>query len=120
VVGDAPLSAADLALVELLGRLDALGYDFVTPTPETHARVVNRPDYVEAGSLRDVFGWSRPFSGALVPADLLALLARGDALCAEHGRYRSRVRVSRVENLLFLHGAFPTDQPNSVFLGPDT
>jgi len=120
VVGGAPLSAADLALVELLRRLEALGYDFVTPTPVTHARVINRPGKVEARSLRDVFGWSRPFGEGLVPAEILELLARGDALCTEHGRMRSRVRVSRVEDILFLHGAFPTDQPESVFLGPDT
>jgi methylase of polypeptide subunit release factors len=106
--------------VELLGRLGALGYDFVTPTPATHARVVKRPEVDEARSLRDLFGWNLPFSRDLLPADLMALLERGQAVRVEAMRCRSRLRVSRVEDLLFLHGAYPTDQPDSVFLGPDT
>ena len=120
MVGSAKLHATDLALVELLRRLDALGYDFVAPTPATHRRVVDRPGNEEARSLRDVFGWSRPFRDGTMPADLLALLDRGGALVTNQGLSRSRVRVSRVEGLLFLHGAFPTDRPDSVFLGPDT
>jgi hypothetical protein len=120
VVGGDPLPPADLALVELLGRLDVLGYDFVTPTPATHERVVRRWENEEAQSLRDVFGWSLAFGDGLVPADLLALLERGEALSLKEGRYRSRLRVSRVDDLLFLHDAYPTDRPDSVFLGPDT
>lgn len=120
MVEDISLSAADLALVELLRRLDALGYDFVAPTPATHARVIARRGREEARSLRDLFGWSLPFGDEALRPDLLELLDRGGALGSEEGRRRSRVRVSRVENLLFLHGAYPTDRPDSVFLGPDT
>jgi hypothetical protein len=120
VVREGPLPDADLALVALLGRLDALGYNFVTPTPATHKRVVERPEKKEARDLRDVFGWSLPFSRDLLPADLVALLERGGALLVEGDRCRSRLRASRVENLLFLHGAYPTDRPDAVFLGPDT
>jgi SAM-dependent methyltransferase len=120
VVGDAPLSAADLALVDLLERLDALGYDFVTPTPLTHGRILRRAGKDEAHTLRDIFGWSLPFRRETMRADLLTLLERGGALAAEEGRCRSLLRVSRVENLLFLHSAFPTDRPDSVFLGPDS
>jgi hypothetical protein len=120
VAGGARLSAADLALVALLRRLAALDYDFVTPTPATHERVLKRHEDEQARSLRDLFGWSRALGDGIVPADLLALLERGGALSVKKGRYRSRLRVSRVEDLLFLHGAFPTDRPDSVFLGPDT
>jgi hypothetical protein len=120
VVAEERLADADRALVELLLRLDALGYDFVTPTPATHKRVVKHPEKREARSLRDIFGWSLPFADALVPADLMALLERGGALSRQGDRYRSRLRASRVEDLLFLHGAYPTDDRDAVFLGPDT
>jgi len=111
---------ADRALAELLRRLDGLGYDFVAPTPATHERVVGRPEMRQARGLRDVFGWSLPFGRALLPEDLADLLDRGGALAKEGALCRSRVRVSRVAGTLFLHGAFPTDRPDAVFLGPDT
>ena len=120
VAESAPLSEADRALAALLDRLERLGYDFVAPTPATHMLVVARAEMTEARNLRDVFGWSLPFTGAALPPDLLDLLARGGALAEEGGRFRSRVRVSRVAGLLLLHGAYPTDRPDSVFLGPDT
>ena len=106
--------------MELLGRLDALGYDFVTPTPATHKRVVKRTEKRAARDLRDIFGWSLPFARAALAADPLALLEEGGALASEGDFYRSRLRVSRVEDLLFLHSAYPTDRPDSVFLGPDS
>lgn len=114
------MTEADDALASLLRRLDALGYDFVTATPATHARIVARPDRRRARSLRDVFGWSLPFDRDLVPADLLDLLGRADALDADEAGFRSRFRVSRVGAHLFLHSAFPTDSRDAVFLGPDT
>jgi len=106
--------------VELLRRLGALGYDFVTPTPATHERVLKRAAMREARTLRDVFGWSLPFARELLRPDLLDLLERAGALAAEGDLHRSLLRVSRVAGLLFLHGAYPTDRPDSVFLGPDT
>jgi methylase of polypeptide subunit release factors len=115
-----PSDPADEALIELLRRLDALGYDFVTPTPATHERVVARPEMARARGLRDVLGWSLPFAPGLLPAELHGLLERGGMVAREGGLCRSRVRVSRVAGRLFLHGAFPTDRPDAVFLGPDT
>jgi hypothetical protein len=114
------LADPDLALVELLGRLDELGYEFVTPTPATHRRVLARSCQDEALTLRDIFGWSRPFRRETIRADLFDLLVRGQALSGEGGLWRSRLRVSRVAGRLFAHSAYPTDQADSVFLGPDT
>ncbi|HEX8820292.1 MAG TPA: hypothetical protein VF794_10230 [Archangium sp.] len=54
--------------------LRAAGYRFITVTPETHRRVNARRSSQEARSLRDVFGWSRPFTARLLPATLLALV----------------------------------------------
>jgi methylase of polypeptide subunit release factors len=120
--GQAPSSLApqDEALLTLLRRLDALGYDFVPPTPATHARVVARADRRTARTLRDVFGWSLPFAPDLLPPDISAALQSGEALETVEGGLRSRVRVSRVRGRLFLHSAYPTDDKDSVFLGPDT
>jgi len=114
------VNEADGALAELLGRLKALDYDFVTVTPETHARVVGRPERQRAGDLRDVFGWSLPFERGDIPADIFALLERADASQEGEGGYTSRHRVSRVGAHLFLHSAYPTDGKDAVFLGPDT
>jgi len=108
------------ALAELLRRLRALGYDFVTVTPATHERVIARAGKETARDLRDVFGWSLPFSRDVLPQDLFGLLECADALDEAEGGYRSRIRVSRVGAHLFLHSAFPTDRDDAVFLGPDT
>ncbi len=71
-----PLDTESEALL-LLGRsLRAVGYRFVTPTPETHRRVNARPENAVARTLRDVFGWSRPFGEGAVPDELVALLRR--------------------------------------------
>ncbi|WP_129794443.1 class I SAM-dependent methyltransferase [Sphingosinicella sp. CPCC 101087] len=107
------------ALLELLRWLDRRGYDFVTTTPRTHRRFVGaKRDRAE--SLRDVFGWSLPFSADIIDSDLLELLQAADALAVSGNDLRCRYRVSRVCGRLFLHSAYPTDEPDSVFLGPDT
>ena len=59
----------DLVLLQLGRRLLADGYRFTTPTPLTHQRVNQRDEGQMADSLRDVFGWSRPFAPGLLSAD---------------------------------------------------
>jgi release factor glutamine methyltransferase len=117
----------------ILGRalLDE-GYSFVTPTPETHRRVLKNGDRHsidrrtgESRSachhlLRDVFGWSRPFEPAELPRRLLALMDAAGVLAADGPLLRSTVRYSSLGSLLFAHSAFPTVEPDSVFFGPDT
>ncbi|HVQ07648.1 MAG TPA: class I SAM-dependent methyltransferase [Allosphingosinicella sp.] len=114
------MTEADGALADLLRRLKALDYDFVTVTPATHARIVARPDKQRARTLRDIFGWSLPFASEALPDDLLDLLEQAGAIEAAEDGHRSRVRVSRVGAHLFLHSAYPTDSKDAVFLGPDT
>ncbi len=121
------MDVADDALVALGRKLLALGYRFITITPESHARVNRRPDNRHARSLRDVFGWSRPFSRELLTADLLELLERAGVLVAEEGMWRATVRFSTAATTtpsanpaIFLHSAFPTLDAQSVFFGPDT
>ncbi|WP_334164509.1 methyltransferase [Phenylobacterium sp.] len=113
-------AATDDALLMLLRRLDEDGYDFVTPTPLTHQRVVRRPGMQEARSVRDVLGWSLPFRDGLLAPDLFDALDAAGMLARDGDLWRSAVRVSRVHGLLFLHSAFPTAEEDSVFLGPDS
>lgn len=107
-------------LADLLGALSADGYRFVTVTPETHRRVLERAPGRVAGDLRDVFGWNLPFEEGLLPAPLRDSLERSALLAREGQLCRSLVRVASVDDRLFLHSAYPTDQPDSVFFGPDS
>ncbi len=111
---------AEPALLELLSALDRNGYDFVSVTPATHERVVARPDKQQAGSLRDVFGWSLPFAPDLLPREMLELLERANLVGDEGGLLKSKIRVARIHGSLIIHSAFPTDDEDSVFFSPDT
>jgi methylase of polypeptide subunit release factors len=111
------------ALVELGRALQDLGYVFVTPTPETHRRVnarALRSGRGEAQDVRDVFGWNRPFRAGLLPERLLTLLQTAEALVSEGPLLRAQVRFSSLGGGLFVHSAFPTEQSDAVFFGPDT
>lgn len=101
----------------LLAALDVRGYDFVPPTPATHARVLARRG--PARDARDVFGWSRTFGDGVLDAELEALAAPVLVDCGD-GTRRSLLRVARLGGRLFLHSAYPTDAPDAVFLGPDS
>ncbi|HYG47241.1 MAG TPA: methyltransferase [Allosphingosinicella sp.] len=110
----------DSALLGLLGALSATGYRFVTVTPETHRRVVERAPGRIAADLRDVFGWSLTFEEELLPPPIRDALERSGMVSRDGGRCRSLVRVASVEEMLFLHSAWPTDKADCVFFGPDS
>ena len=108
------------ALVEFGRSLRASGYRFVTPTPATHARVNARPGSDWARDLVGVMGWSRPFRhDAIDPGNEAAMRAAGIIEPAGEG-WRSVLRASTLDDLLFLHSAYPTSDADSVFFGPDT
>jgi release factor glutamine methyltransferase len=109
---------AMLPLTKLGRALREEGYSFVTPTPATHRRVLTRA--APARTLRDVFGWSRPFPPDLLSASLLGLLEEAGALEREGDLLRSAVRFSSLGPLLLAHSAYPTTSPDAVFFGPDT
>ena len=109
------------------GRLAALtmsvlatGYRFVTPTPATHARVIARPGKAWARDVRDVLGWSLPFRAGVLPAAVVDAMRQAAVLLPHEDGWRSRVRLSTLNNLGFLHSAYPTTAADSVFFGPDT
>lgn len=107
-----------LAAHALLAALEERGYKFVTPTPATHARVVARRD--QARDLRDVLGWSLPFSTTVIEAEVVELLRSADMLEEHDDLLISKVRASSLGEHLFLHSAYPTTAQDAVFFGPDS
>ena len=107
-------------LLRLLALLKERDYKFITPTPATHARVVARPEKYEARSVEDVLGWSLPFRGGVLPTNLETCLADAGMLAGGPTSRRSLVRVSWLADNLYLHSAYPTDDENAVFFGPDS
>lgn len=110
----------DAALGCLLDFLRMQNYRFITITPLTHAHILARRAGEPAATLRDVFGWNLPFEAQLLPAELVALLDEAGVLEQADAQWRSKVRVSTIGDALFLHSAYPTEQNNAVFFGPDT
>lgn len=115
-----PLDDRDSALLALLRLLEARGYRFVTPTPATHARVLARPERAEARSVADVLGWSLPFRPGAIDPEVEALLDRAGAIETRDALRHAAVRVASLHDRLFLHSAYPTDDEDAVFFGPDS
>jgi methylase of polypeptide subunit release factors len=121
---NAPVEAGLLltdALVAIGRWLQSTGYAFTTVTPATQARVNSRAGSGEARTVRDVFGWSRPFRPDLLPPDVVELLGAASLLEQRlAGRVRSGVRFSTLAGALYAHSAWPTEDADSVFFGPDS
>lgn len=108
------------ALLALGTTLRHSNYRFMTVTPSTHRRLNARPGNEQARDLRDVFGWSRPFAAAVLPSGMLELMAAAGVLEDAGDALRATVRASTLDDMLLFHSAFPTDDDNAVFFGPDT
>ena len=113
-----PMSNAGLNA--LISFLRETGYEFVTPTPATHHRINSRPVAEGVRPLTDIFGWSRPFTRAALPAALFDKLKDGAVIREKDGGWVSGVRASTLQGQTVLHSAFPTLSPDAVFFGPDT
>ncbi|MDD2058957.1 class I SAM-dependent methyltransferase [Pseudomonas sp. GD03860] len=111
---------ADEALLQLGRRLQADGYRFTCVTPLTQARNNARPGAEQARTLRDIFGWNRPFDASLLSPDELGQLQRAQLVERQGERLRSRIRWSSLDDVLFAHSSFPTDSVDAVFFGPDS
>lgn len=110
------------ALLALAQALRETGYRFTTVTPASHGHVNARPEHARARSLRDVFGWSRPFETGLVPSHLLNLMEQAGILLRDRNTdlMRAGLRLSSLGDALFLHAAYPPLAADAVFFGPDT
>lgn len=116
----APASEADQALVELAHVLRSKEYRFTTVTPATHDRVNARAASILARDVAGVFGWNRRFDPSLLPAPAFNLMTTAGIALPDGEYFRSALRLSSLDNNLFFHSAYPTDEHDSVFFGPDT
>ena len=110
----------DSALLQLVGMVRDTGYRFVTVSPMTHQRVNSRPGNESAVNLAGVFGWSRPFSQQILPVGMFELMRHADALVEIGKEWKSKIRISTLDDKFFVHSAYPTISSDSVFFGPDT
>ena len=108
------------SLAALVQTVRETGYSFTTVTPATHAHVNARPQNARARNLRDVLGWSRPFSPEILPEVVLTALERAGAVSAQGDVRTPNVRLSSLDGELFLHSAYPPSAADAVFFGPDT
>ncbi|AZF27291.1 MULTISPECIES: class I SAM-dependent methyltransferase [unclassified Pseudomonas] len=111
---------ADRALLNLGRGLKESGYRFITPTPLTHERVYRRLGTPLAMNMRDVFGWSMPFDNELLPEAFREELQQAEVIEKHDALWRSTVRWSSLDDLLFAHSPFPTVEADAVFFGPDS
>lgn len=107
-------------LADLLDVLDERNYRFITATPTTHACVNARKGNDWAHDVYGILGWSRPFNPEIVDEQLFGLMQAAGILSEVDGGWRSQLRVSSINEQLFLHSAFPTTATDAVFFGPDT
>ena len=113
-------SSGDTVLRRLLAYLRMQDYRHTTITPLTHAHVLANRAGTSASTLRDLLGWNIPFDKQAFPVELVGLLQDADLLEAVGQQWRCRIRVSSIDDALFLHSGFPTEQEDAVFFGPDT
>src|SRR5690606_10520216 len=83
-------------------------------------RVLNWPDDHWAADLRDIFGWSKPFQPSVVPEALFRLMQAAGIIEPYREGLLSKVRFSTLNDLIFVHSAYPTQAADAVFFGPDT
>jgi methylase of polypeptide subunit release factors len=112
--------AQDVALLKLGCALKKAGYRFTTITPATHARVNARDGNEWAIDLGGVFGWSRPFDSSVLPEEIFALMRIAGIVAPHDAGWRCLLRASTLDDQLFFHSAYPTEEVDSVFFGPDT
>lgn len=118
--GPDALPNAEQALVRIAQLVRDTGYCFITPTPATHERVNARLQNDLATDLVGVLGWSRRFYPAVLPAEIFSLMCTAGIVLPAGDAYRSLLRLSKLEENLYFHSAYPTNAPDAVFFGPDT
>ncbi len=107
-------------LTLLLAYLQMHDYRFTTISPASHEKVNNRLQNGMANDLIDIFGWNRPFKRESIDAILFDLMQSANIAIKVGDYWKSQLRVSRIDELLFLHSAYPTLGNEAVFFGPDT
>lgn len=104
----------------LLAYLQIQDYRFITISPASHEKVNSRPGDAIANDLAGIFGWNRSFSIEIVDDFISDLIQSADIAIKVKNGWKSRYRVSSINQQLFLHSAYPTLGIDAVFFGPDT
>jgi methylase of polypeptide subunit release factors len=107
-------------LTLLLTYLQMHDYRFTTISPASHEKVNNRIQNGLANDLIDIFGWNRPFKPEIVDVKLFELMQAANIAIRVGYYWKSQLRVSSMDGLLFLHSAYPTLENEAVFFGPDS
>ena len=107
-------------LTLLLTYLQMHDYRFTTISPASHERVNNRIQNGLANDLIDIFGWNRPFKPETIDVKLFELMQAANIAIRVGCYWKSQMRVSSIDGLLFLHSAYPTLENDAVFFGPDS
>ena len=110
------------ALLFLLDYLKQKDYHFTAITPLSHQRILDRNTTTKNKdiTLRDIFGWNLAFAETDLEPSLFAILKENQLILFQDGQWFSHVRISSLEDQLFIHSSFPTIQQDAVFFGPDT
>lgn len=108
------------ALLILLRWLAHQHYEFITISPLSHAQYLTRRGHDPACHLRDIFGWNLCFKAELLPEDLFSQLKDQQLIRSTAHGWQSTIRVSSLNQQLFVHSGYPTLEAQSVFFGPDT
>jgi methylase of polypeptide subunit release factors len=115
------------ALIELARELKRRNYHFTAVTPESHRRFFQKNGPI-AGSgkkhvpllLTELFGWNRSVPQCEVDEGLRSLMLKADVWCEQDEFVTSAVRFASVDDQLYIHSSYPTNNADSVFFGPDT
>lgn len=77
----------------------------------------------QEASLRDIFGWNRPFSSVdaeVFPAALFDRMLHHELIRPQGVAFRAQVRFATIDDRIYAHDGFPTVADDAVFFGPDT
>ena len=107
-------------LTLMLAYLQTHAYLFTTISPASHKKVNSRLQNAMATNLVDIFGWNRPFKREAIDVSLFDLMQSANIAMRVGDCWISKLRVSSIDGLLFLHSAYPTLDNEAVFFGPDT
>ncbi|MFJ1269934.1 arginine deiminase family protein [Legionella lytica] len=112
------------SVLKIGAYLKSQQYQFITVTPETHGRILNRnidfQNLSDKEIMRQFFGWNRPVPECYLPSHILKYLHEAGLLSNTGDGIKSQVRFATLHGKLYVHSSFPTLDKSSIFFGPDS